>query len=165
MFKLAPIYVEKVFALAQPPFRNVARLLGIKESSKTVRPHVSTSSVLTSQTWLTSIQPPYLTATAETRYHRIPSEGEAFMIITSDGLDNPDHPPSKTSVHPQEDNWVSHLGELVDRGETMNLAVKLLRSLWGRGEEGRHRASAFLNLDYKHDHYQDDTTIIVVVLD
>jgi hypothetical protein len=105
-----------------------------------------------------------MTAVPDTLHHRIPNTAEAFLIVTSDGLTNPEYPPDD-SPHTEERMWVENLGKLLDNPTTdrSKLARDLLRSTWGFGEVGRHRASAFLTLDHKEDHYQDDATVVVVI--
>jgi hypothetical protein len=106
-----------------------------------------------------------LTAIADTRYFHFPNSTQSFLIISSDGLENPEYTPSDTSSkHPEEKMWVGSVGKAVDGGEKGNLAARLLRGIHGDGEKGRYLCSAMVNMDYKEDHYQDDTTVLVAVL-
>jgi hypothetical protein len=106
-----------------------------------------------------------LTAIADTVHYTIPSSHKVFLIISSDGLENPEYPPSETSQHPEEEQWVKTVGKMIDQQETRNLSTRLLRALGGDGERGLHLTSALLTLDYKEDHYQDDTTVLIAVLE
>jgi hypothetical protein len=105
-----------------------------------------------------------LTALADTVHFEIPTDAIAFLIISSDGLENPEFPSIEGSVQPEEQLWVRLVGQMVDSKVEGNLCVKLVRALCGEGEKGRHIASALLTLDHKEDHYQDDTTVLISVL-
>lgn len=115
-----------------------------------------------------------MTAEAGTVHYQIPEGSQSVLLVTTDGLENPEYPYGTEkgetpldSDHPhvQEEAWISAIGKRVDEGHKGNLAVQLVRDLLGDGEAGQHRASAFVGLDHPEDHYQDDTTLLVAVLE
>lgn len=113
--------------------------------------------------------PPYVSAKPDIYYRKLHHDGrrkgseDTFLILCSDGLVDLHGGIPFPHIGKQANRWVQVVGkeldkELSERGERVNLALKLLRD--AIGGEDMHLSSRILTVEME-ERWIDDTTIIV----